>query len=133
MLGAARKVDVPWSPVRTSLSLFLLLVLLTGCMHKIYDFYFRAESVVLDPDGRPISNVRVTVEIAKPVYRVIAPVRLAETYTDLQGRFAFEYISHESDPSYTLGFDKSGYQPVLIEGAIQAMNPHSVRLVPVAP
>jgi hypothetical protein len=110
----------------------VVLLLVMGCLRTIHDYAFRAEGVVLDPDGQPISKVRVTLEIAEPVYQAITPVTRADTYTDEQGRFAFAYISHDGDPSYTLGFEKQGYQTRLIEGAVQAMNPHSVKMVLVA-
>jgi len=131
-LGALKGGVPRWRRAAGAFPLLVGLVLAIGCAHTIYDYSFRAEGVVLDPDGHPVPRVWVRLEIAKPVYQAITPVTHADTYTDVQGRFAFTYISHDGDPSYTLGFEKPGYQSVSIEGAIQAMNPHSVKMVPVA-
>ncbi len=109
-----------------------VLAVVMGCLRPVVDYSFRAEGVVTDPGGRPIPNARVTLEISRTVYKVITPVTKSDTYTDENGRFAFGYISHDADPPYTLGFEKLGYQSVLLEGEVQAMNPHSVTLKPVA-
>ncbi len=130
--GAGARVAAAWCFVLGNLVLVQALVLAIGCVRTIVDYSFRAEGVVTDASGRAIPNTRVTLDISTTVYKAITPVTSSDTYTDEQGRFAFWYISHEPDPPYTLGFEKPGYQSVMVEGAVQAMNPHSVRMTPVA-
>ncbi|SRR6266496_3207368 len=109
-----------------------VLAAVMGCLRPVVDYSFRAEGVVMDPGGRPVPNARVTIEISGTVYQVITPVTKSDTYTDENGRFAFRYISHDADPPYTLRFEKLGYQSALLEGEVQAKNPHSITLKPVA-
>jgi len=129
-LGATRRSSCG---VAGAVLLLPAMMLSIGCAHRITaDYVFRAEGVVSDDRGQPIPRVQVTLEVVGPVYSGVTPVKHADIFTDDLGHFGFGCLSHEKDPSYTLGFEKQGYTSVLIEGAVQAMNPHLVTMVPVA-
>jgi hypothetical protein len=83
----------------------------------IYDYFAGASGVVVDADGSPVPEVRVTFRSAEIVYEAISPLRSAQTITDARGHFAFSFIScGKPGGRYRLTFEKEGLKTVGVIG-----------------
>jgi len=83
-------------PTRHGFRLVFILLLAfclgTACTVHV-DVAFDVAGTVTTRDGEPLSGVEVSLELSKPVYEAITPVRKARTVTDASGKFRFSYIS----------------------------------------
>jgi hypothetical protein len=113
--------SAPHSPLtRRPLGAAIIILALAaagGCRHTVVDYSFQVEGEVADGGGTPLSDVRVTLQINGVAYQAITTVSRTDTYTDGHGRFGFHYLTHESGQTYSLWFDKQGYESQSVEGA----------------
>ena len=84
-------------------------------------------------DGRPLADVRVTLEIAPDDTEEEGAFEKAETVSDDKGEFSIEYQPHWKMPSYRLDARKDGYRDLSIGSAETLKPPVILRLAPAGP
>ncbi|HKF41508.1 MAG TPA: carboxypeptidase-like regulatory domain-containing protein [Thermoanaerobaculia bacterium] len=84
-------------------------------------------------DGRPLSGVEVTLEVAPDDTEEEGAVERAGTVSDENGDFSIEYQSHWKAPSYRLAAAKAGYRELSVGSAETLKPPVMLRLAPVNP
>ncbi len=84
----------------------------------------------LGPDGAPLSDVLVTLEVAPGDSEEEAAVERVETRSDANGDFSINFVGHWRRASYLLEAEKPGYETVSVEDAGLLKNPVVLRLAP---
>jgi VCBS repeat-containing protein len=84
-------------------------------------------------DGRPLADVRITLEVAPNDAEEEGAVERAETLSDARGEFAIDYQGHWKRASYRLEARKAGYRELSIGAAETLKNPVVLKLAPGTP
>jgi hypothetical protein len=83
----------------------------------------------ISEDGRPLSDVRIILEIAPSDTDDEEAVERAETVSDARGEFSIDFQGPWRRASYRLDAKKQGYRDVSIGDADTLQNPVILRLV----
>lgn len=106
----------------------LLLILASCVTHR--DYVFDVSGVVLNKEGKPLSDVSVSIEISREVYDGITPLVKADRLTNDKGEFKFSYIAPVPDITYTIKLHKPGYQELSIKNSSKNLEPFRIELIP---
>jgi hypothetical protein len=90
----------------------------------------RIAGKTISSDGRPLGDVRVTLEVAPDDTEEEGAVERAETLSDEKGEFSIEYQSRWKTASYRLDARKAGYRDLSIGSAESLKPPVILRLAP---
>ena len=93
----------------------------------------RISGRTIAPDGKPLADVQITLEIAPNDTEEEGAVERAGTLSDERGEFSIEYQSHWKNASYRLEAHKAGYRELSVGAAETLKPPVMLRLAPVNP
>lgn len=93
----------------------------------------RIAGKTISSDGRPLGDVRITLEVAPDDTEEEGAVEKAETLSDEKGEFSIDYQPRWKTPSYRLDARKNGYRDLSIGSAETLKPPVILRLVPAGP
>ena len=82
------------------------------------------------PDGAPLSDVRITLEVAPGDSEEEAAIERVETRSDAKGDFSINFVGHWRHASYRLDAEKPGFEKASVEDAGSLKTPVVLRLAP---
>jgi len=110
--------DMPW--IRTTSATVLLCCLLVRAEHAaahVHDHVFDISGTIDASDGAPVNDVEVVLEVDKPIYDGLTPVKSQRLVTS-EGAFIFRCLSHDPVTNYRVTVRKDGYEPQTISGKV---------------
>ena len=88
----------------------------------------RLEGRTVGPDGAPLDDVRIVLEIAPGDSEEGTAVERVETTSDSKGSFSIDYQGRWRHASYRLEAQKPGYEKQAVEDVDSAKKPLIIRL-----
>ena len=106
---------IGWSLLASGIVLGVIIWRVHDSPRTIHDYAAGAEGIVMDPQGRPISEAAIHVEFRRRVFDAVTPLRRATTLTDKRGVFDATFIScgRRGGP-YLLTVRKAGYKSAML-------------------
>jgi hypothetical protein len=121
--------------IRTISPSLLLCCVLVWTGHaggRVHDHVFDITGTVDASDGTPVNNVEVILEVDKPIYDGVTPVKSQRLVTS-KGAFIFRCLSHSPIMNYRITVRKDGFEPQTVSGKVPPDAHRTIHMKKIAP
>ena len=99
---------------------------------RAHDHVFDITGTVDASDGTPVNDVEIVLELDKPIYDGVTPVKSQRLVTS-KGAFIFRCLSHSPATNYRITIRKDGFEAQTLSGKVPPDAHLTIHLKKIAP